>query len=218
MTQTELGQIVGAGKQSISDWERGITGPTRKHFFLLSRALKIDLDTLLSLSGTATTSKKKPLSGKSNVINPPRMTVDVPNKEGAGGMLPLLSWEQVASWGGQLDTTTAVKEWLPCDVAHGKLAFWLEVAGISMYAPDADVSFREGDQIAVDPEHEATHLNFVLVSVDDNLYLRQLIIDGATRFLKAIAPGWPNALTALRAEDSIIGTVIKWQPKGKTLV
>lgn len=215
MTQEELGTIVGRGKQAVSDWELDKTGPGRALWPILAAALRTDMDTLLSDSGKPTTSKKKPLFGNSKVKISPRLSSDVPMTESAGGLLPLISWEQVASWGGQVDTTTEVKEWLPCSTPHGKLAFWLEVAGISMYVPGGEVSFREGDQIAVDPEREAAHLDFVLVSVDDDLYLRQLVADGGKRFLKAIAPGWPNALTALRDADRIVGTVIKWQPKGK---
>lgn len=218
MTGTELGKVVGVGRGSVSSWETGDTRPDSDRLPILAAVLGTTVDHLLSEGGTATTSKKKPLFGKSKVKISPRLSSDVPITESAGGLLPLISWEQASSWGGQVDTTTAVKEWLPCDVDHSALAFWLEVAGISMYVPGGEVSFREGDQIAVDPERKPAHLNFLVVSVDGNLYLRQLVVDGATRFLKAIAPGWPNALTVLRDDDRIVGTVIKWQPKGKALV
>lgn len=210
MTQTELGQIVGAGKQSISDWERGITGPTRKHFLELAKALKIDLDTLLRLSGTTTTGKKKPLSAVSNVRNAPKIKVDTPVKEGAGGLLPLLTWEQAIAWGGQLDTTETVAERLPCAAEHSANAFYLEVVGDSMQAPSGEISFREGDRIAIDPKRKPSHRNFVLVAIgDDTLLLRQVLIEGGKKFLKAINPNWPDGLTVLHDDDRIVGTVIE---------
>lgn len=215
MSQDELGTIVGRGKQAVSDWELNKSGPNRKLWPILAAALRTDIDSLLSESGTATTGKKKPLFIKSKAKNPPRLAPDVPMTESAGGLLPLISWEQVASWGEKLGTITEVKEWLPCEAAHSALAFWLEVAGISMYVPGGEVSFREGDKIAVDPERKPAHMDFVVVSVDGDLYLRQLVIDGGKKFLKAIAPGWPNALAALRGKDRIVGKVIKLQPKGK---
>lgn len=83
-----------------------------------------------------------------------------------------------------------------------------------MYAPNGEVSFREGDRIAVDPQRKPAHRDFVLVSLGgDVLMLRQLVVESGKRFLKAIAPGWPDALLVLRDGDRIVGTVIELAPK-----
>lgn len=214
MSQDELGTIVGRGKQAVSDWELNKSGPNRKLWPILAAALRTDIDSLLSESGTATTGKKKPLFRKSNVKNTPRLAPDVPMTENAGGLLPLISWEQAIVWGTKMSTVAALKEWLPCEVKHGKSAFWLEVVGDSMQTTAGDISFREGDRVAIDPERKPVHRSFVLVSIGgETLMLRQLVVEGGTRFLKAIAPNWPDALTVLRDGDRIVGTVIELAPK-----
>lgn len=219
MTQTELAQIVGGGKQSISDWERDATGPTRKKLPLLAAALGVDVDALLSESGTATTSKKKLHSVRSNVKGTTKIKTDAPGEAGAGGLLPLITWEQALVWGSKLETTTAETEMLPCEVDHSTSAFYMEVVGDSMESTTGPVSFREGDQIAVDPKRKPIHRNFVLAAInEETVLLRQLIVEDGKRFLKAINPDWPAPLSVLQDEDRIIGTVIKLTPKTKVLV
>lgn len=210
MTGTELGKIVdGVGRGTVSSWESDTTKPEISKLTILAAALGTDVDTLLAESGVPTTGKKKLLIKKSKGKSTTKLPVDAP-PEGAGGLLPLITWEQVASWGAKLNRRAMKTEMLPCEVEHGPLAFYLKVVGDSNYVPNGEVSFQEGEYVAIDPERDAEHRNFVLAELKGStLMLRQLIVEGdGSQFLKAINPGWPNPLIQMGKGDRIVGVVI----------
>lgn len=89
------------------------------------------------------------------------------------------------------------------ETINGKTSFALKVEGVSM-SPIID----DGCVAYINTMLPPQNLNYVLISTNGNLYIRQLIIEGGQKFLKATNPEWPLKIVPITSEDIIIGTVI----------
>jgi SOS-response transcriptional repressor LexA len=200
LTGTQLGELVGVGRGSVSSWESGDTQPANTRLPALAEALGVTVDYLLSGHNT-------PLIEESNTLQKGKLPPSENLRAPAAGMLPLITWEQAATWSGKLNSRLQA-EWLPCLIEHGPNAYYLEVVGDSMADASDARSFREGHIVGVDPDRAAEHRSFVIVQYGDATpVLRQLLIEGDSRMLKALNPEWPNRFSAMRAEHKILGVV-----------
>lgn len=133
-------------------------------------------------------------------------------KEGLKTVLvPLISWVQLGAW--QVEKAhhqVEAEAWLPCPVPCGPVTFAVKVRGVSM-----EPKFADGDIIFVDPAGTVAHGKRVLASVNNEVVLRELVIDGNRRFLTLLNANFPgNRFTEVRPEDRIIGVVVgKWVPE-----
>lgn len=131
------------------------------------------------------------------------------------GRVPLISWVQAGSWSDAADPYSVgdAEDWLPCPVSHGPRTFCLRVRGLSMYNPSGKHSYSEGDVIFVDPDRRASHSDRVIVRLEDEreTTLKQLIEEGADRYLRALNPSWPEPIIKVTTRATICGVVIgKW--------
>ena len=79
-----------------------------------------------------------------------------------------------------------------------------------MFNPHARRSFREGDLIYIDPDKQAENGALVIAQVDGGTEatFKQLVIEGESKYLKAINPAWPEQFIPINGNCSICGVVI----------
>ncbi|MBL4833625.1 MAG: helix-turn-helix domain-containing protein [Pseudomonas sp.] len=133
------------------------------------------------------------------------------------GHVPLISWVQAGSWC-EVEDIYAVgdaEEWMPCPTTHGPRTYVLRVRGLSMFNPHERRSFRDGDLIFCDPDAQAGNGSMVVVKLDDSqeATFKQLVVEGAERFLKPLNPAWPEPIIKINGNAHICGVVIgKYEP------
>lgn len=128
------------------------------------------------------------------------------------GNIPLISWVQAGAFHEATEAYAPgmAEAYLPCPTQHGPWTFALKVRGQSMFNPHSPKSFHEGEMIYVDPDREAENGSFVVVKLVDEqeATFKQLVIEGARRYLKAINPSWPEPFIEIDGEAHIVGVVI----------
>jgi SOS-response transcriptional repressor LexA len=127
------------------------------------------------------------------------------------GKYPLISWAQAAAWETIVENFAPgdAEEWLDAPVSVSQSSYYLRVPGQSMYDPADHRSFHEGELALIDPNAEAGNGSLVIVVLpgDTEATLRQLIIEGSRRYLKALNPNWPNRISELVDGATICGVV-----------
>lgn len=128
------------------------------------------------------------------------------------GHVPLISWVQAGNWMEAVEpyTITDAEAFLPCPAPHSEWTFALKVRGESMYNPHGTRSFKDGDIIYVDPERMPENGSLVVAKLVDEqeASFKQLIIEGRSRYLKALNPAWPEPFIAVGEDTIICGVVI----------
>jgi len=120
---------------------------------------------------------------------------------------PVISWVQAGDWMEIADGYEPQygDELLPCPVKCSEKAYVLRIRGVSM-----EPRFHDGDLIFVDPDVTPEHGKLVVVLLQDTneAVLRQLIIEGDSRYLKALNPDWPKPIIEYGPTATICGVVI----------
>lgn len=186
LTQAALAKAVGVSAASVTLWEKEETAPKGENLFSTAKKLRCDVDWLLYGKG-----------------NPENNTISPVNK--LQGQYPVLDWVQAGNWSTINETAKHEADHYPCPVKCSDKTFLLKVRGQSM-AP----TFNEGELIFVDPEVEAIHGKYVVARLDDEneATLKQLIIEGGHKFLKAANPSWPTQIQPINGNCTIVGVVI----------
>jgi SOS-response transcriptional repressor LexA len=120
---------------------------------------------------------------------------------------PLISWVQAGDWsalgkGRAMPQGTAL---IPCPIKCSVKSFVLHTQGASM-----EPKFHDGDMIFVDPKVEPAHGHYVIVRLKGatEAVLRQLIVEGNRRYLKALNPDWPERIVEITKTATICGVVV----------
>lgn len=129
--------------------------------------------------------------------------------------VPLLSWAQAARRANFADSGDSLaaeyslsgkrEEGVLATVNVGKYAFALQVKGDSM-----EPEFSDGCTIVVDPEKKAVHRAYVVVHVegDEEATFKELIVDGARKYLKPVNNRYP-LLEVKGKKVAICGVVVQ---------
>lgn len=130
----------------------------------------------------------------------------------AAPLYPLISWRHAAVWAQEGDwlVDTPDDVWLPSPIKVSEHSFYLQIPGESMNDPADARSFQENDLVLVDSVAEPTNGSFVVVKLspdDEEALLRQLVIEGARRYLKTLNPAWPDRIVTMPADALICGVV-----------
>lgn len=131
--------------------------------------------------------------------------------------VPLITYNDACHWHEIFNDFMIenAQEWVHCPVSHSENAFALKVEGESMFNPHEKISFSEGEIIYVDPSKKPTNGCFVVAASKDGIVkLRKYIVDGGTRYIKALNPSWPRPFLEMTDDCRICGVVIY---KGMTL-
>lgn len=124
---------------------------------------------------------------------------------------PLLGWLEISGWlkasasASQFDAAT----WYGAPIDVSSKSFYLVVPGDSMWNPAAPLSFHQGELILVDPEVTPISGSYVVVQEigASEPSFRQLIEEAGKRYLQALNPAWPDRITPLSDDATILGTV-----------
>jgi len=183
LTQEQLAKRLGVSRPTITMWESGATTPNARKLEELARAIGLT---------------------ESELFGEPAPNIrSGPN---TNRWVPEVSWVQAGAWT-EVAEVTDVSEavhW-PCPVACSPRTFCLRVEGDSM-AP----AYPPGSLIYVDPEVPPEPGKRVVAMCDswEKATFKQLVVDGDSRYLKAMNPDWPQQYLPLTSDCRIIGTVV----------
>lgn len=238
LTLQEVANEFGISRASVSEWESGRSKPDAARLAKLSFILGApvlyllegdtaepssngptfvesatthgrELPSTLRISRESTTTAKQPLKKvderESNVTEWPV------------GKLPLISWVQAGEWSEIVDNFQPgdAEDWIACPFPSGRHGFVLRVVGDSMYNPGGELSFRDGDFISVNPEHDAHHRSLVIARRDrEKATFKQLLLDETEGpMLHALNPNWPTRYIPFDKMTEIVGVVTgQWRP------
>ena len=182
----DLVKITKVSKGTVSQWLNGIAKPSGLNIINLAKALRCDPEWLLYGKG-----------------NPEKNTITPLNK--LQGQYPMLDWVQAGNWSTINELSRHEADHYPCPVKCSDRTFLLKVRGQSM-----SPTFNEGELIFIDPEVEAINGKYVVARLDDEneASLKQLIIEGGHKFLKAANPQWPTPIQPVNGNCTVVGVVI----------
>ena len=108
-------------------------------------------------------------------------------------------------------TDRDAEDWIPTAKKASNKAFWLEVEGHSMTAPQGGrPSFTEGMLILVDPEEDVEFGDFCVARMlNDEFTFKRLIRDGGIEYLEPLNPRYE--LIPINGNCQIVGKVVKSQ-------
>ena len=125
----------------------------------------------------------------------------------AARLYPLIPWDQASRWTRTAGTRARgdIDDRLPCPISCSAGTFVLRVRGESM-----EPRFHDGDLIFVDPEVTAVSGRYVVVQLGDaeEATFKQLIVEDAHQYLKALNPDWPQRIIEMNSTATICGVVV----------
>jgi SOS-response transcriptional repressor LexA len=193
LTQDDVAKALGVTRSAVAQWEAtGGTAPRGKRLKALAAILQTTPEFIVFGIG-------ENLSvNNSNKLQVRTLT-----------LVPIITYRQAAEWPKMKNKFTA-DESFPCPVPYGPDTYVMRVQGVSMETPHGNSGFSPGHFIFVDPNVEPVNNSSVIVKVDgeDEVMLRQLMIDGSKRYLRALNPTWPNPIIEMQDNATIVGVVI----------
>jgi SOS-response transcriptional repressor LexA len=132
LTQQKLGELVGASRASISQWESGEHSPSGDYLIALAKAFGVSPHWLSTGKGSPELSNVEPAV--------------IPQ----GFRVPIISYVQAGHWREMCEQASAFDgnvEYVTVSIETGSRAFGLWICGKSMLP-----FFNEGDLIIVDPD------------------------------------------------------------------
>lgn len=219
ISQSDLARALGISPQAVQKWEDQKSAPRHGKLSAIAGALSTTVAELIRGTDFEIGSESVGIKEKGGGKVFPLRSSNAGAPDSRSGYLPLISWEQAAVWGPNMNKIKPedAQDWIRCPFDHGREAFVLEVEGESNYDPTGPKSYAPGESIAVDPSRAPTNRSMVVVRVDheERAQLKQLLTDErGTRMLKSLNPNWPGQIMAMPDGSSIIGVVIgKWVPE-----
>jgi len=189
LRSSDLVELMDVSKGTISQWINDITQPRSENLLKLADSLSCRVDWLMHGKGEKEAGQSSKIYG----------IFDYPNQ------YPLLSWLQAGALSTIDDIASLEAEKYSCPVKCSKETFILVVQGVSM-----EPIFREGELIFVDPQAESSNGSFVVArhKEQDEVSFKQLVIEQDIKYLKPANPNWPEQITPIKENCTIVGTVI----------
>jgi transcriptional regulator with XRE-family HTH domain len=189
LSQTALGQLIGVAKQTISQWERGVSPPLVTNLVRLAAVTEVTLAELM-----------KDLDNDLDAGDPAMIRTRL-----SARMVPLCREHQLGPLHGQGLTAQQPGglEFVATNFPHSGRAFALRLSGTSMLP-----RFLPGDLIIIDPEVQADPGTFILARTDQVLFRRYRPKQAGTftgAELMALNPDWPAVM--MTSDDSILGVL-----------
>ena len=196
VSNAKLARMIEVSRPTIGNWIEGKSAPTGENLTNLANALKVDPNWLMS-------GKESQVRLDNNVDISQKIPFD-------GRPIPVISWVAAGSFGpiATVLKDAEVDEYLPPIKECGKNGYGLVVTGISM-----SPKFEPEDRIYVNPDFQVSDLktgDLVIVSCagDNEATFKQLIIEGATKYLKPLNPKWDEQIIKLTEDCRLVGKVV----------
>lgn len=188
MSEAELGRKINVPRPTINRLVSGRTpDPRASTLKAIADYFEVSIDQLLG---------KQPL-----LINNCQNLFKTTNIE-----LPIIDWTKATKWEVQIQNLNHENhfDWVMIDPSIETGLFALKVQGESMWP-----QFAENTVLIIDPKKQAKNKDFVIVYIkqSDEIFFRQLIIEGKYKFLKAINVIFPTI--SIGSDDIIIGVVLQ---------
>ena len=196
VSNAKLARMIGVSRPTIGNWIDGKSAPTGENLTNLANALKVDPNWLMS-------GKESQARFDNNVDVSKKIPFD-------DSPIPVISWVAAGSFE-PIETVlkdAEINEYLPPIRECGKNGYGLVVTGISMLP-----KFEPEDRIYVNPDFQVMDLktgDLVIVSCagDSEATFKQLIIEGATKYLKPLNPKWDEQIIKLTEGCRLVGKVV----------
>lgn len=201
LSQESLGDVIGMGQSAVAQLLNGVNALNAENAAKLAVALDVSVDDFSpSLSKEIRAMFNAVASQKSASI-------------GDTYEYPLFTKVQAGAFteNGNSYTEKDAIDWVPTAKKASKRAFWLEVEGHSMTAPQGGrPSFPEGMLILVDPEDDVEFGDFCVARMlNDEFTFKRLIRDGGIEYLEPLNPRYD--LIPFNGNCQIVGKVVKSQ-------
>jgi SOS-response transcriptional repressor LexA len=183
LDQSTVARALGIEPQSVQQWIQGQTNPRGYRIKALAALLEVEPWELL---GTSTTESSTPTkSSRSSTID----------------RIPRVSWVSAGHFR-EIAPSEHVEEWDTPSEPMTSNSFSLRVEGDSM-----EPEFPNGCVIFVDPQTQPLNGDYVVVTLDDTHHatFKQLVLDGAQRYLKPLNPRYP--IIPITSEARVCGVV-----------
>lgn len=193
MTINELATAADSDVGNISRLERDLQGFSSQMLEKISIALNVPVSIFFEKEDGAAPDVAS--ASLNNVTEGPEIK----------GRYPLISWVAAGSWSDITELPLDDATFYPCPVSCSERTFVLRVQGVSM-----EPTFRDGDLIFIDPAAEARHGSYVVARLEDDneATFKQLIIETGQKYLKPVNPHWPEQITPINGNCTVVGPVV----------
>lgn len=196
VSHESIGAELGISQGAVSHYLNGINALNSRVASVFSRQLMVPVS---DFSGR--------LSKEISAMAAPVSQSNTGATSSRSGRVPLISNTQVSSW---LDAANAndppnTCEWRPAPPNHSARSYAIRVPNCSM-----EPRFREGEDVVIDPEADIISGKFVAAreAGAKEVVLKQIIIEGNQRYLRALNPHWPDPIIRLNDNWTLYGRVI----------
>ncbi|WP_409515491.1 LexA family protein [Atlantibacter sp.] len=197
LNQEKLAEHIGVTKGAVSHWLNGRRNPTLQEIGAIFKYLGVN-DVSFNSDGTFTVGATEERPAVSRQYEYPLFT-----------SVPAGAFSEVGSF-----TENDAKAWVSTTKKASKDAFWLEVTGHSMTAPQGmRPSFPEGMLILVDPAEEVEAGDFCVAGVfgDSEVTFKKYTWDDGKHWLEPLNPNPRYESIPCNENCRIIGKVVKAQ-------
>lgn len=187
ISENELAKKSGVPQPTINRLLRGVTdNPRKKALDKLASYFSVSIDQLI---------------GDETITDFPEQVTD---KLKISERVPLIHWPMMAKFKSALLMKNDPEvEWVPVYTKISAKSFAVHLADSSM-----EPHFQKDSLLVIDAEREIKDRDYVVVQLSEKEFiLRQIIFDGARRFLKANNPDIPNTLCELGKNEKLIGVL-----------
>jgi SOS-response transcriptional repressor LexA len=184
LDQSTVARGLGIEPQSVQQWIRGQTNPRGYRIKALAALLDVEPWELLGTEQETAADAKSANRGAAAVRRVPRV-----------------SWVSAGQFR-EMASVPEAEEWDAPSEPMGEQAFSLRVEGDSM-----EPEFPSGCVIFVDPQTQPLNGDYVIVALDDShqATFKQLVLDGAQRYLKPLNSRYP--IIPINREARVCGVV-----------
>jgi len=197
LNQEKLAEHIGVTKGAVSHWLNGRRNPTLQEIGAIFKYLGVN-DASFNSDGTFTVGETEEAPAFSRQYEYPLFT-----------SVPAGAFSEVGTF-----TENDAKAWVSTTKKASKDAFWLEVTGHSMTAPQGmRPSFPEGMLILVDPAEEVEAGDFCVAGVfgDSEVTFKKYTWDDGKHWLEPLNPNPRYESIPCNENCRIIGKVVKAQ-------
>lgn len=201
LSQESLGNAIGMGQSAIAQLLNGVNAINVENAAKLAEALAVPVDDF-------SPSLAKEIRKMFNSVSEQKLISNRDRYE-----YPLLTKVQAGAF---TENSSAYTEkdaisWIPTAKKASERAFWLEVEGHSMTAPQGGrPSFPEGILILIDPEQDVEFGDFCIARLyGDEFTFKRLIRESGQDYLEPLNPRFD--LIPINGNCQIIGKVVKSQ-------
>lgn len=201
LSQESLGEAIGMGQSAVAQLLNGVNAINAGNAAKLAVALDVSVEDF-------SPSRSKEIRAMFNALASQKS-----KSAGDRYEYPIFTKIQAGTFteNGNACTEKDAVTWIPTAKKASDSAFWLEVQGHSMTAPQGGrPSFSEGMLILVDPEQDVKFGDFCVARMLNNEFaFKRLIRDGGIEYLEPLNPRYE--LIAINGNCRIVGKVVKSQ-------